>query len=403
MGDDSPAVVMTLLNQETPVLRAEYAEDLHAFTRIVELLNPEFAPPALFDGTGAINRRTLNDWWRARAIPASRDQMEGIRERLARMGVDSCLELLERAWGLSLSDRYWVCDERSGLTWADVNFFDNDFSDDLGMLTFDGTSPAEPSLCSPDSSLGGDLRKKWVVRGGVRTLVKSGSGPFLQEPYNEVVATCLFERMLAPGAFVPYELDGAGNCRCPDMLGPDEELVSAWDLVGRRKKPNSLNDWQFLASVFEGSGVADARRRLTEMFVLDLVLANRDRHYRNFGLIRDVRTLAYKRVAPIFDTGGCLWSWARELDVPRDYAYLAKPFGVQGYPFERQLAFFDDFAWFDAGLLDGFDEQATEVLARDRLLSAERVEKVVAQMGRNVEAISTFASAAGRKVRRPRR
>lgn len=326
--------------------------------------------------------------------------MDAIAERLHRLDIDGCLDLLERSFGLSLSDRYWVSDDSLGLAWSDVNFFDNDFTDDLGLITFDGSSPAAPDLYSPDSSLGGDLRKKWIIRDGDRLLVKSGTGALAQEPYNELVATRLFERMLSAGEFVPYALEGgAGDprCTCPNMLGEDEELVTAWDLICNRKKPNSENDWQFLVRTFEGLGVDDAEKRLTEMFVLDLVLANRDRHYRNFGLIRDVRTLAYKRCAPIFDTGGSLWCWARELDVPRDFTYRAKPFGDEGYPFDRQLRFFDKLDWFDASRLEGFSEEAADILAKNPMLSAYRIDKIRRQIDRSIEQIVIHRDLAGTK------
>ena len=76
--------------------------------------------------------------------------------------------------------------------WEDVNFFDNDFSDDLGILTLgqDSTASMERpdfarvDLTSPNSTVGGDLRKKWKIIDGVRVLVKSGVGAFNQEPYR---------------------------------------------------------------------------------------------------------------------------------------------------------------------------------------------------------------------------
>mgnify|MGYP007065441077 CR=1 FL=1 len=42
--------------------------------------------------------------------------------------------------------------------------------------------------------------------------------------------------------------------------------------------------------------------RLDEMFVTDYIIGNYDRHYRNFGLIRNAETLKFISAAPIFDT-----------------------------------------------------------------------------------------------------
>lgn len=37
--------------------------------------------------------------------------------------------------------------------------------------------------------------------------------------------------------------------------------------------------------------------------MLDYIILNEDRHLNNFGVIRDVETLEWKRICPIFDTG----------------------------------------------------------------------------------------------------
>ena len=39
------------------------------------------------------------------------------------------------------------------------------------------------------------------------------------------------------------------------------------------------------------------------MYILDFLIMNEDRHLNNFGIIRDVNTLKWLDVAPIFDNG----------------------------------------------------------------------------------------------------
>jgi len=41
------------------------------------------------------------------------------------------------------------------------------------------------------------------------------------------------------------------------------------------------------------------------MFLVDYIVVNFDRHMKNFGVIRNVETLKWERVCPIFDTGEC--------------------------------------------------------------------------------------------------
>lgn len=41
------------------------------------------------------------------------------------------------AYGLSLTDHYWMQPIDKELHWTDINFFENDFSDNLGDLLTD--------------------------------------------------------------------------------------------------------------------------------------------------------------------------------------------------------------------------------------------------------------------------
>ena len=44
------------------------------------------------------------------------------------------------------------------------------------------------------------------------------------------------------------------------------------------------------------------------MFILDYLIVNQDRHLGNFGIIRDVETLKWLKIAPNFDSGQAMYS-----------------------------------------------------------------------------------------------
>ncbi len=48
------------------------------------------------------------------------------------------------------------------------------------------------------------------------------------------------------------------------------------------------------------------------MLTLDYIIANGDRHYNNFGFIRNAETLEWQGLAPIFDSGASLWHNTQE-------------------------------------------------------------------------------------------
>lgn len=147
---------LILMNKNTPVMSLEYDDELHAFTKIIDLINPEYMPPGMISGDGMPNRRTVNDWWKSRSIPASRRHIHELRHV---SGYDNILALAEKSFGLSLSDRYWLNDPISSMKYEDINFFDNPFTEDLGLITLGQSSISPHNLYSPNSTLNGDLQK----------------------------------------------------------------------------------------------------------------------------------------------------------------------------------------------------------------------------------------------------
>ena len=393
----------TLMNKNTPVLSFDYDLDDHKAVAIREVMAPEAAPFGLTDRRGEISKHDLNYWLRHRAIPASRAQ---IKRQLENLQLESTLELAEKSFGLSLSDRYWLNDENNPKQWDDINFFDNDFSDDLGFLTLGqdsaGSSPDAPdyhtvNLSSPNSTLGGDLLKKWKIVNGKRVLLKSGIGAFNQEPYNEVAATALHQRLMGSGEFTPYYLFEDGRrvySACENLLGPDEELVAAWDVIRNVKQPNNLSDLQFYVKRLADLGLDpdEVMTALAKMFAGDFVLANRDRHYRNFGIIRNVETLQVTGVAPVFDSGSCLWSDAEFLEVPGDFLYMAKPFKMNGMKPADQVRLFEGhFDWFDPAMLDGYPEEVEAILSQNPNIPERRIATVVNAVREKADVLKRIA------------
>ena len=70
--------------------------------------------------------------------------------------------------------------------------------------------------------------QKWTIINGKRCLIKAGSGTIVQEPYNELIATELMERLNIP--HVSYSLIMQDKCPysiCEDFVDADTELISA--------------------------------------------------------------------------------------------------------------------------------------------------------------------------------
>ena len=74
------------------------------------------------------------------------------------------------------------------------------------------------------------------------------------------------------------------------------------------------------------------------------------------------------RPAPLFDSGNCLWyNVPTAVLVAGEFGFAAKPFGPDP---STQLAFVDSLDWFDASHLDGFVDEAVEILSQSAWATA---------------------------------
>lgn len=128
-----------------------------------------------------------------RSIPGSRD---GLSKVLASLQLSSSTLLPLRSFGLSLSDQYWLKPAAAAVTWEQINFFTNSFSEDIGAAFFNPSAQKlNIDFMSPDNTSDGWLKKKWLIMEGKRCLIKTGSGPYFQEPFNEAVASLLVQNL----------------------------------------------------------------------------------------------------------------------------------------------------------------------------------------------------------------
>ena len=117
-----------------------------------------------------------------------------------------------------------------------------------------------------------------------------------QRPFNEAVATALHQRLLSKGEFVPYTVERMFDgpvCLCDDFLNGREEYVPAAyirDALGGQRGSSTYDRYcRYLGR--HGADEGAVRRSMSQMIVCDALLANSDRHWRNFGIIRNVDTL----------------------------------------------------------------------------------------------------------------
>ncbi|MBQ9282270.1 MAG: HipA domain-containing protein [Treponema sp.] len=328
-------MIYTLYHKAKPVLNFKIEED--EIVDVLNIINQKHLPVGVFKDyeRGVSQKQQFRAWWRSRAIPASR---QNLMEALETLGNISTEQLVTKSFGLSLSDQYWAKPFDSDLNWKDINFFENDFSDDVGKALF-GTLDVQDisslSLISPDNTSDGWLKKKWIIDDGKRVLLKGGSGEGQQEPFNEVLASAICKRLNIP--HVEYSIaehEGRYYSACMDFITTETELISAWHIRNVLKKENNVSEYQHLLNCCEKLGmknIAEIEKQLCQMFVVDSIVANSDRHFNNFGFIRNADTLEWIGLAPVFDTGTSMFHDVALTSLRQGFADLsykikAKPF-----------------------------------------------------------------------------
>lgn len=301
------------MNKNAEVLFVEYNTNFGIFDRIYEVIDINYAPLLLKnyyeeekDELNLLNK--LTEWFKGRGIPSWRDKLDTL---LHRLNIETAGELLDKAFGLSLSDQYWLKPFDTDIKYDDINFFDNDFDYaeflEASLSLNSKSITNEKSLKTPNNTTDGMLKKAWIIEDGTRYLLKGGYKNEILQPFNEVLASEICQRLKFN--HVQYTLDTYKNMvvsKCPCFITKDTEFITAYQIRNDMLRHDDIPDYEDYIKILEDNGIKNARIDLENMYILDFLIMNEDRHLNNFGIIRDVNTLKWLSVAPIFDNGESL-------------------------------------------------------------------------------------------------
>lgn len=344
----------TLMHKNEKVIDILLDKNNGALRDIGEIYSINHLPIGTYDEKGHID---LVEWWVDRSIPLSRS---GIVDALEKLNVPNTQVLLLKCYGLSLSDQYWIKPKEENIKWEDINFFDNDFSDDIGRVLFDNHTPDSNALdlSSPDSTSIGNLKKRWRIIDGKRVLIKGGSNPFRQEPINEVIAYKVAKVMDLP--CIPYNVyyqDEVPYSECEDFINKEEDLVPAYSISKIIKKSNNDSSYTHLLKCTKKLGIDNYEDYLNKLITFDFIIANVDRHLNNFGIVVDANTLRPIGPSPIFDSGSSFGFDSITADIKPFKNIETKPFKTN--PIE-QLSLVTSFSWLKIEQLEYIKEHIEE-------------------------------------------
>jgi len=253
----------------------------------------------------------LRRWLQKRVIPKSRAFVHEILKSL-NLSANNLKGIIDISRGLSLNDCYWIVPKGFDGKFAECNLYENEFDKTLSVIAYTGViSTSTHFTSSPELTTNGNLPKGWrILNDGKRYLFKGGSTGAANagmEPYSEFYA-CQIAKAMGLNT-VSYQLG-----MWKGMLSSYSELFTDMNTsyvpIGRIVQSGGL---QAVLNYYQELGNA-YYEEVCSMLVFDAVIYNDDRHFGNFGLMRDNHTGEILRPAPIFDNGYSLFNFAMEDD-----------------------------------------------------------------------------------------
>ena len=383
-----------LMNKNTPIALIEYDTNYNEIKNIYEIYNIDYAPLSIITANKDKLEdlvQVMNKWFKGRGIPSWRKDIENLLEKL---NVTAPEELLNKAYALSLSDQYWIKEEKSSIKWNDINFFENDFKY-KGYLeaSLSAESSEKADLHSPNNTTDGMLQKGWIIENGKRVLVKGIYQPSREEPINEWLASNICKRLNFE--YCNYSIDIVNNkivSKCDNFITSDEEIISAYDVLNSKPKSNNINDFEHYIQILQEHNIPNARRNVEDMFIIDFLMMNFDRHLKNFGIIRNVNTLEWVRTTPIFDTGESMQCDKLTSEINFSNG-TGKFFTNTNKKFSEILSNIKDISRIDISAFDGLVDEYKNILLKYQPYtdsSLDRIEKLCNGLQIRIDKLKEF-------------
>ena len=268
----------------------------------------------------------IESWLRDRIIPENRYYADEILESLGLRRSDM-MGILDTSKGVSLNDSYLVSRSDETGSFAECNAYENPFDDALGAVALTGrATPCRRVSVTPELTTGGMLPKSWGIEGTGIYLYKGGTSGFANsglEPYSEYFASQIARKMGLDA--VEYGLtfrEGRLVSRCGLFTDIDTSFVSAGVVVPQGGILACISFFDSLGARFSEA--------IRSMIVFDALVYQQDRHFGNFGVLRDNRTGKITAPAPVFDNGASLFCYAMADEIEtgeklENYAQTRRP------------------------------------------------------------------------------
>jgi hypothetical protein len=239
--------------------------------------------------------KNADTWLETRAIDSHRANSRLLKKAL-RLAEKDDISTVVHVNGATITDNYWIRPQGSDLTYADIRFSDDYFSNLALKGTYNSFNRAANSKRSktPELTNVGSFEKCWKLKGGRWWMHKKANH---EEMFSELfiyelgvrlgMNMAVYERGEACVKSLDFTDSASVNFEpASAFMGDNEDYFDVIEAL-ERICPAAIPDY-------------------IRMIFLDTVCANPDRHTNNFGLLRDTANGELLGLAPNFDNNMAL-------------------------------------------------------------------------------------------------
>ena len=268
--------------------------------KIVTTVRPTTPDMKLFDKYNSdirANYNALVNWLASRTLLLSRYNAKKIYNAIGFHQEDTPenkARISITCRSVSILDNYWLRLEGDDSTWQSINVRHNSLNETVAQVALHGSSISiQGSLTTPELTTDGVYPKAWRRYPDGSLWLHKADQTTEGKSMIEVMCSNLLDKMNVQHCHYEIGIDGGKQvCKCKALTDDKHSIVPALNYL-RYCKANNID---FIKSI-----MAIDRDAIYKMCIVDYLIANNDRHSRNWGFLYKPNTMELIGCHPLFD------------------------------------------------------------------------------------------------------
>ena len=265
------------------------------------------------------NSSAVTSWLAGRVLLLSRENAKWLYNALGLEQVSTEEEkakLASMCRAVSVNDTYWLKFGAEGITWSDVNIRRNSLNEVIAQIALHGKDLSlQGELTSPEFTTHGAYAKAWRRHeDGNLWLYKKGHNGNTESRIEVMVSNLLDKLDVEHCHYEAGEDEGCYVAMCSAMSTENLSILDGMDFESYCNV-NGYDADKFMLQI-------DAES-IYKMWIVDYLIANRDRHGQNWGFFYDSDTMEIKGCHPLYDHNNAFdTEWMHNPDVSYQFGNM---------------------------------------------------------------------------------